>query len=146
MATARTQRWRRRQWLVNRPLQFRFVKATVFILLLMAISAVAAVYLAVWITLSSFELTQDALIMSLLNTICWTIMLELLVLTPIVIWVAIRLSHKVAGPLVRIRSALTQMCAGEFDVHIGLRKGDELAELAELTNRLAASLRQRRSS
>ena len=139
-----THSYRRRRYLVNRPLQLRFVKAIVFILLVMAVGAAGAVYLAVHVTLSSFDLLHDPLIVSLLNSVLWTIFLELLVLTPLVVWFGIRLTHPVAGPLVRIQAALAQLCAGDFSVHVSLRKGDELLELAQLINRLAKSLRERR--
>ena len=133
--------YRRRQWLVNRQLQLRFVKAMVLVLCVMALAAMAAVYLAVKITLSSFELSHDPLFVSLLNAVCWLIALELVVVTPFVVWFGIRLTHKVAGPLVRINAAIQQMIRGDFNIHLTLRKGDSLVELADAINALAANLR-----
>lgn len=135
---------RRRQYVVNRPLQFRFVNAMILVLCAMALLAVGAVYLAVRLTLSSFELTRDPLIISLLSSVCWTIVLELLVIGPVVVWWGIRLTHRVAGPLVRIHAALSRMADGRFDEHVTLRAGDELQELAAVINRLAETLRRRR--
>ena len=143
--TARTQHpSRRRRWVVNRPLQLQVVRAMVLVLCVMAVLAIAAVYAAVWITLSSFELTRDPLIGSLLRCICWTIVLELLVLTPLVIWWGIRLTHRIAGPLLRIHAALQQLAAGRVDQHILLRKGDFFTDIAAAINALAESLRTRR--
>ena len=135
--------YRRQHWLVNRGLQFRFVRAMLLVLLLMALAAVVGVYLALWFTLYSFELLQDAYLVALFRTVSWTMVLELIVLAPLVSVFGIRLSHKVAGPLVRIRAALADMAQGRFDIHIKLRKGDALTELAEDINRLAESLRNR---
>ncbi|MBI4341535.1 MAG: HAMP domain-containing protein [Candidatus Omnitrophica bacterium] len=137
------ERSRRRRWVVNRPLQFRFVNAMVVILCAMAVLAVAAVYVGGWLTLSSFELTGNLLMVSLLQTMCWTIVLELLAVTPLVIWWGVRLSHRVAGPLVRIHAALARMANGQYDVQVKLRAGDELTELADAINVLAASLHNR---
>ncbi len=137
---------KRRQWVVNRPLQFRFVKALVLVLCSMAVLSVAAVYVAVWFSVSSFELTNNQLITSLLKSICWLIFLELLLILPFVVWWGIRLSHRVAGPLYRFHAALTRMANGQYDVTVKLRAGDELQEFADLINALAASLRNRRST
>ena len=116
------------------------------VLLLMALAAVVGVYLALWFTLYSFELLQDAYLVALFRTVSWTMVLELIVLAPLVSVFGIRLSHKVAGPLVRIRAALADMAQGRFDIRITLRKGDALTELAEDINRLAESLRHRSAS
>ena len=137
--------YRRRRLVVNRALQFRFVRAMLVILVIMAFAAVAAVFVAIRVTLATFELSQDAVIRSLFNVICWLIVLELLIVTPAVIWLGVLLTHKIAGPLVRIGAALAQMTQGDYNVHIQLRRGDELRELAALVNHLAAALRSRRS-
>ena len=138
--------YRRQHWLVNRSLQFRFVRAMLLVLLLMAAAAVAGIYLALWLTLYSFELLQDAYLVALFRTVSWTVVLELIVLVPLVSWFGVRLTHKVAVPLVRIRAALADMAQGRFDIRIKLRKGDALTELAEDINRLAESLRNRSTS
>ena len=116
------------------------------VLLLMAAAAILGVYVALWLTLYSYELLNDASIVALFNTVSWTVVLELIVLVPIVSWLGILLTHKIAGPLVRIRAALADMENGKFDIHIQLRKGDALVDLAEDINRLAAFLRSRSSS
>lgn len=146
MATSPGNKIKRRQWVVNRPLQFRFVKALVLVLCAMALLSVLAVYAAVWVTVSSFELANNLLIMSLLRSICWLIFLELLIILPFVAWWGIRLSHRVAGPLYRIHAALTRMVNGQYDVTVKLRSGDELQEFTDVINALAASLRSRRST
>src|SRR3989338_7239461 len=138
--------YRRQHWLVNRGLQFRFVRAMLLVLLLMALAAVLGVYLALWFTLYSFELLQDTYLVALFTTVSWTVVLELIVLVPIVSWFGVRITHQVAGPLVRIRAAIADMVQGRFDIHIRLRKGDTLTELAEDINRLAESLRNRSAS
>ena len=142
MDTAPPRPYRRRHWLVNRPLQLAFVRAMLVVLGVMVGGALAAVYLAIRMTLSAYELSQDVLAVSLLTTVFWVMLLELLVLVPAIAWIGILLTHKVAGPLVRIRAALAKMTQGERDIHITLRKGDALVDLAEDINRLAETLRR----
>ena len=143
MGQAERPTYKRRQFLVNRPLQLSFVRAMLLILLLMAAAALVAMRIAVHVTLFTYELSNDALLRALFDTVFWIIVLEMVFLAPFVIWMGILLTHKVAGPLVRIHAALAQMTAGRFDIHISLRKGDALVELADAINRLALSLRNR---
>ena len=138
----RSRPYRRRTWLVNRRLQLRFVKAMLLILCVMAVASMAAVYIAMWVARASFELSSERAILSLLDSVGWLIFLELLGFTPFVICLAVLLTHKVAGPLMRIQTALAQMAKGNFDIHLKLRKHDELVELADTVNRLADSLRR----
>ena len=135
--------YRRRTWLVNRPLQFRFVKAMLLVLCVMAVASMVAVHIAIGVTRVSFQLSNEPAILSLLDSVGWLIFLELLGLTPFVICLGVLLTHKVAGPLMKIQASLAQMVKGDFDVHLKLRKRDELLELAEIVNRLADSLRRR---
>ena len=143
MAAAPQRPYRRRRLLVNRSLQFPFVNAMVLALCVMAAACLAAVFLAVRITLSTYELSSDALIVALFNTVFWLVMVETAVIIPFVIWFGIWLTHKVAGPLVRIQAALAQMSRGDAPAQVRLRKGDMLTDLAEAINRLAGEIRRR---
>ena len=127
---------RRHRWLVNRPLQLRFLKAIALVLCLMALLAVAAVYVAAWWTLASFELLEDAAVVAVVKCICWVLLLELILVAPFVLWWWVHLTHHVAGPLVRIHEALRYLARGEAAPRIRLRAGDEMHELAELVNTL----------
>ena len=135
--------YRRRQLIVNRPLQYRFIGAMLLILLALSGIALATVSLTLWVTLQTFGLAHDPVAVALLTTVGWSLTLELLIVAPFVIWMGVMLTHKVAGPLVRIQAALVRMTNGNYDVNLRLRKADALVELAEGLNRLAASLRSR---
>jgi len=137
--------YRRRRYLVNPPFQYRMVGVMLLLLLLQAVAALTSVYLALWVTLRTFGQTHEPLAVAQLSTVGILVTLEMLLLSAFVIWVGIRLTHKVAGPMVRINAALQQMAQGNFDIHIKLRKGDALVELAEAINHLADSLRARRA-
>jgi nitrogen fixation/metabolism regulation signal transduction histidine kinase len=129
---------------VNRRLQYRFIAAMLLVLIVLSVIALATVYLTLWVTLHTFELQHDPISVALFTTLGLSIALELLIVAPFVIWLGVLLTHKVAGPLVRINASLAQMAAGHYDVSIRLRRGDLLEELAEGINHLAASLRSRR--
>ena len=144
MAAAK-QLYRRRRLIVNRPLQFRFVGVMLLFFCVLTVVTLLGLYFALWLTLYTFNLLHDPVIVSLFTTTGMILAFELLLLGPLVIWMGLWLTHKVAGPLVRIRPALEQMEQGRFDTRLSLRKGDALVELADDVNRLAESLRSRAS-
>ena len=137
----------RRRWVVNRPFQIRFIRAFLLIILGVSLLILGGVYVALWWTLSTFELEHDPITVQLFKNIGLFVSLELLVAAPLLIWMltwmGIFFTHKIVGPLVRIMASLQQMARGDFDVHLRLRKADALVELAEAINLLAAFLRGR---
>lgn len=56
-------------------------------------------------------------------------------------WVALELSHRIAGPEYRIEKELNKLLAGQKFEPIRLRKNDELKSLVEKINRLAERIR-----
>lgn len=137
--------YRRRQLLVNRPLQFRFIKAMLGILFVLTFIALGSVYLTLWTILQAFGMQHDPVTVALFSAIGWSIALELLLVGPFVIWLGVLVTHKVAGPLVRVHAALAQLTQGNFNIRISLRKGDSLIDLADAVNTLAKSLQRRQS-
>ena len=134
---------RRRRLIVNRALQFPFVKAMVLVLCAMTTASLATLVFAMRITLSTYELSNDALFVALFNTVFWLVMVQLVLVIPFVVWLGIWMTHKVAGPLVRVHAALSRMARGDYDVAIRLRKGDMLTDLADAVNHLSDEMRRR---
>ncbi len=135
--------YKRRRLIVNPVFQYRFVGVMLLVLLLLTAGALASVYLALWVTLRTFDVAQEPLAVAQLSTVGLLVTVQLLVLAPAVIWIGIRLTHKVVGPLARINAALQQMARGDFNVRLKLRKGDSLIEVADAINALAEALRSR---
>lgn len=135
--------YRRRQFIVNRPLQFRFVGMMLAMFAALTVLMLGGMYVALWMTLYTFDLLHDPVMVSLFTTTELMLALEFVLLIPLVIWMGIWLTHKIAGPLVRIRAALASLAEGRFNIQVTLRKGDALGELAEDINRLAGALRRR---
>ncbi|MBI4343359.1 MAG: HAMP domain-containing protein [Candidatus Omnitrophica bacterium] len=146
MATRRAApRFQRRRYLVNPSLQYRFIGVLLLLLLLLTAGALGSVYLALWITLRTYHLADNPVAIAQLAGVGLLVTLQLLLIAPVVVWLGVRLTHKVAGPLVRIQAAIQQMTQGDYQVNIKLRKGDSLVELAESLNTLASTLRSRSS-
>ena len=136
--------YRRRRYLVNRAIQLPFVGMLLCLLLIMGLASLASVYLTLWSVLRAFELFGDPATVALFTTVGLAVTLELLVVAPLVVLLGIRMTHRIAGPLVRINAALDQMAQGNFNVNLKLRKGDLIGELAGHVDRLATALRRPR--
>ena len=143
--TTRPTRWQRKRYLVNPAFQYRFIGAMLAALLLLTAGALASVYFALWVTMRTYDLTRDPVAVAQLTGVGLMVTIELLLIAPVVVWFGVRLTHRVVGPLVRIQAVLQQMRQGDYNVHIKLRKGDTLVELANDLNALATTLRSRSS-
>ncbi len=137
---------RRQQWLVNPPLQYQFIGILLLMMLLLTVGALASVYFALWVILRMFGLSDNPVAVAQLTTVGLLVTFELLILAPFAIWLGLRMTHRIAGPLVRILGTLQQMALGNFEQRITLRKGDSMVELADAINTLADNLRTRRKS
>ena len=59
--------------------------------------------------------------------------------------ISFRISHKIAGPIYRVRGVLESVATGDYDIpSVRMRKHDEFQELAEDLNKMISSLRERR--
>lgn len=74
----------------------------------------------------------------------WPVVLGGLIIGAVVgLLVALFYPHPIAGPLYRIEKELKEVGKGNLTLHLRLRKGDELKELAEVINSMVADLNAR---
>lgn len=67
-----------------------------------------------------------------ISGILWPVLLTLIVITA---FFSLFLTHKVAGPLYRLKACAKEIENGNVSIRVRLRKGDELQDLAESTDR-----------
>ena len=72
------------------------------------------------------------------------IMLAIIVVGFVVAYLTIRFSHRVAGPVFRLRRAMGQLNEGDYSVRVKLRRSDQLSGFAEDFNHLAEKLQNER--
>ena len=68
------------------------------------------------------------------------LLMILLIFTGFNFWYGVRLSHRIAGPMVQIKRVLEQAAKGEFKSRIQLRSNDYLHEISDELNRLLEKL------
>ncbi len=57
-----------------------------------------------------------------------------------IVWLGLAASHKVAGPLHRLRQVMKVVARGDRSARLRLRRGDQLTEVAEVFNEMMDSL------
>lgn len=136
------QPYKRKQYLVDRDYQLRFVTR-----LFMAVLAVAAVSSLVATGLLSVSLYQPDLpqqtMIYCFVAVALTLLVELLISIPVIWVLGIRQSHRIVGPMSRIKRMLEAIGTGDFSQRITLRQGDALEDLGKSLNRMCESLQQR---
>ena len=135
--------YKRTQYLVDRDYQLRFVIRGFLVILAVALLSALCATGLVWLTLYQPELESRALLFSCLLTVSIMLLMEVLLAIPIIFFVGIRQSHRIVGPMTRLKQTLDAIGRGDFSQRIILRKGDALEELARSINQMAEGLERR---
>ena len=134
--------YKRRQYLVDRTYQFQFVFRVLMVVLTVAILSGLTSSAIIWHNMYQPELSQEHLVAALL-AVTMTLLVELLIAIPLVFTLGIKQSHRVVGPIARIKQTLEAIGQGDFSQRIRLRHGDMLEDLANTINQMAENLQQR---
>lgn len=144
---AEQKKYKRSQYIVEKNIQYRYVELILINLLIFFIITVAVIYFSGWRELIQklSNVYPQAMMVGILNKIYLRLWIGFLLLLPIAFISAILASHKIAGPLVRIKRSLNQMISGDYNLTVKLRKGDHLQDVAELLNKLVASIKNKKN-
>lgn len=134
--------YKRRQYLVDRDYQLRFVTRIFMAVLAIAVISSLIASAVVWANMHRPELEPNALLNACLLTVAVTLLIELILSIPIISFLGIRQSHRVVGPMNRLTSTLEAIGRGDFSQRITVRQGDALEALATSINQMAQSLQQ----
>ncbi|MBN1566463.1 MAG: methyl-accepting chemotaxis protein [Acidobacteria bacterium] len=137
--------FRRRNFLIDRNLQFRIIAASVgyvaFYIIMMAIATFAPVFMELR---SAYPGSYRAYLLANsflhLHRYIWPAAILIIVLVSIH---ALFFSHKMAGPMYRFRQIFLSLTAGKIPVPQRLRKGDYLQPEMKLINEMLDSLRSK---
>jgi methyl-accepting chemotaxis protein len=137
--------YKRTQYLVDRGYQLRFV--TRLFLAVLAVATISSLISCglLWTSMDRPGAGLDTSLVIALIAIATTLLIELLLAIPIVFFLGIRQTHRVVGPMNRLKRTLQAIGTGDFSQRITLREGDVLEDLAQSINRMAENLQQRSS-
>jgi signal transduction histidine kinase len=134
-------KFRRKKLLIDRTVQLKFFLAVLILLVVQTLVVVAAIFapqvVPLYLNVSIEQKTEAARALILLNNTIWPgVILSTCLLSGLTIY----FTHKVSGPIYRVKKSLTEITGGDLSVRIRLRKGDELHDLADQVNLLAEEL------
>ena len=136
---------RRKKVIIDRGLQMRFARFVLFYMMLCCFITAAIVFYATFMVLSEklVGIYPQHRLPEIFARAYWAFFAGLAIVMPVLFYGAILFSHRIAGPLPKIYQALQDIGNGNFNVKLFLRKQDELRELAENINQMAAKLKER---
>ncbi len=142
-----TQNHQRRHYLIDRAFQGRFIAWMVGLVALSGILSGLLLYLLLGSDLASqgrsLHLSLEKVMAGLGLTIVLGNMLATALIGATAAWMVLHLSHRIAGPLYRLRRLFREVAAGNYEVDTTLRDDDQLQELAAEFAEMTAALRQR---
>ena len=134
-------RW---NYLVDKKFQMKYAMVTLVFMLLIGAMCGYAIYHTLWTQLGEklALVYSQARLVSILNVVKIKLAIQLILLVPVVVLVSVFLSHRVVGPISKIKKHMKKLIEKDFREEIHLRKTDELRDVAELINKYMDSIKQ----
>jgi methyl-accepting chemotaxis protein len=133
---------KRKNYFIEKRFQIKYMLLTMLLLLVYSFIFVVIIFAPYMLTLyfdyPLVEKTEAARAILLLHAKVWPgIGIVILLFGAVSIFI----THKIAGPLYRLKKSLAQVTEGNLDIVVKLRKWDDLQDLAEHVNILIGELR-----
>ena len=134
--------FKRYKYFIKPSFQLRYIGAIIVIISIITIISASTTYYSAMSLLGTklaYVYPQGRLSI-LLKEVNTTMIYRILLLLPLMVLIAVFLSHRIAGPIYRIEKTLEEIGKGNFDIRIHLRKHDELKEIANAINKMVGNL------
>lgn len=133
---------KRRHFLINKRLQAKYGLLTFLFLLIYTLLFFCLLLAPYFYSLAVGDpLQEQAQAARMLLNLHETIWPVLAVVIGAMSCTTIYITHRIAGPAYRLKQAIAEVSGGNLDVHLNLRKKDDLKELAAGVNGLIDDLR-----
>ena len=136
---------RRTRYFVERGFQLRFARVVILFAFGSAVFTGLTVFYTAFMLLGErlADVYPQGRLSEIFRNVHLALAADLIIILPFIFYGSLVFSHRIAGPLPKIYNTLRQIGQGNFDVHLVLRKRDELKELAEVINKMAKDLKER---
>ncbi len=138
-----TQTFKRRQFIVDPAFQLQFTTWLFGAVLAVAITSSLIATGILWSNLYQPGAPHQATFTAAAIAVSTTLLIELLLAIPIIFYVGIRQTHRIVGPINRMKRMIDGIGSGDFSQRITLREGDVLTDLAGALNQMAQHLQER---
>ncbi len=139
-------RFRRRRYLIAREFQLKFAGMILVFMFCIALFTAFTIYYNVWMLLGEklANVYPQGRLAAILKSANISLFYRMFFLSPFVFILAIVLSHRIAGPIYRMKRDLDEIVAGNYSKRLRLRKTDELKDVAESINKLVDILEEKK--
>ncbi len=129
-------KWKRRRYLINRSVQPRYMGMVALFICIISLATGWTIYSTTWVMITE-RMSEPELagMLAEINEILF-FRTALVILTGVLTAVILTMfvSHRIAGPIFRIRRTLDEIAAGGIPPKITLRQRDEFKELSSAVN------------
>jgi signal transduction histidine kinase len=139
--------WRRRAKLfIAKGFQIRYISLILIFMFAIVLLTGYTFYVTAWVMFGEklAAVYPQGLLLDIFKRVNLVLLLRLAIVTPLVIFIGLILSNRIAGPIYHIKKYLSKISAGNYEEDLKLRKNDELQDVAESINSLVARLRSER--
>ena len=140
--------FRRRRYFVDKKFQLKFAGMILLFMFIIAIFSSLTIYYYTWMLLGEklASIYPQGRLVGILKTANIILFTRLMLITPLVFVLAIILSHRIAGPIFRIKNTLDEVAKGNYRKKLYLRKTDELQDVADSINKLMDTLERKQKT
>lgn len=139
--------YQRKKYLIKKDFQIQFIIKFCLIVLAGVILSTALLFFFSQGTLtSSFDHSRLVIRktgIAILPAVIYTNLITLGVVSVIMIFVTLYISHKIAGPMFRFEKEIQIIAQGDLSSVIALRKKDQVKEMADSLNQMTRSLNRK---
>ena len=137
---------KRKQVFVLKKFQVRYIAAILLFMFIIAFIAGYTVYMTTYLEFGEklAAVYPQGLLLDIVQRVNTVLFVRLLIISPIVVLIGLVLSHRIAGPIVRIKKFLGRLNEGHFENELKLRDKDEMGDVADSLNLLVSRMREER--
>ena len=134
--------FRRKQFLVKRGMQFRYIGMIFALAILASIVTGYTVFATGWTLLGEklASVYPQGRLIYVFKAANIALIRNLLFISPLIFIMGVLFSHKIAGPVYRIEKSLYEISKGNLALKVKLRSGDELWDMANIINDMTEAL------
>ncbi len=134
---------RRKRLIISSGLQFRYVGGVLFAMLFVSLVVGYFIYQNIWNVLLNESRYNDwsPFLNAVKGQTDRQIFFGVAISIVLMMVVSIYMSHKIAGPLYRLKKCFLDVAKGDLSFEMRLRKGDELTDLVDDFNGMLKSLK-----
>ena len=140
---------RRRRYFIKSGLQIRYLRLILLAIILPTfLLAVCLYYLIFYLMAEQLGIPESIAynITPVLNKINIILLIGLPVISILLLFWGLVISHRIAGPVYRLEQDLKKIAEGDFSLRIKLRKKDELTSIAEGINKVLDKIEEKKGA